>query len=329
MDVFEAIAIKNSLISFILGDMMGTPVQFTLRETLQEVLNETTIKELILKHNSFKPFGSWSDDSSMTLCTIESIAEKSCIDLDNIVEKFIKWLYENYMTPNGRTFDVGDTTRRSLNKYIYIDRTIKKNIIPDGLNNINCNGNGSLMRILPVSIYCYFKNLSDKETFKIIKDVSALTHAHPISILGCYIYTLIVFDILDKKQKDKIIDNLYNIYDNRAIPFEYQQWLDEYSDILNGDIICKNPEIIDSSGYVKSTLGIALWGFYNTKTVEECIFKIIELGHDTDTNAAIGAGLSGLYYGLRGKIATHYWTDKIINKNLIIDIIDNYLEVLR
>lgn len=314
-------AIKNSVISFVLGDMMGTPVQFSLRKNLQELLKDTSIKELILKANSFVPFGSWSDDSSMTLCTMESIAEKKCIDLDNIVEKFTKWLYENYMTPNGRTFDVGDTTRRSLNKYLYT-----YNVIPQGLNSINSNGNGSLMRILPVSIYCYFKNLSDREIFEIIKDVSALTHAHPISILGCYIYTLIIFDILDGKSKDEIIDNLYNIFDNKAIPYEYREWFDEYNDILNGDIINESTDNINSSGYVKSTLGVALWGFYNTKTVEECILKIIELGHDTDTNAAVGGSLSGLYYGLRSNPAPKYWVDKIIKKEMILEIIEKFTE---
>lgn len=316
-------AIKNSLISFVLGDMIGTPIQFTLRKNLQELFKDTStsVKELILKSNSFVPFGSWSDDSSMTLCTMESIAEKKCIDLDNIVEKFIKWLYENYMTPNGRTFDVGDTTIRSLNKYRYTNK-----VIPQGLNTINSNGNGSLMRILPVSIYCYFKNLSDKEIFEIIKDVSALTHAHPISILGCYIYTLIVFDILDGKTKDEIIDNLENIYNDTAIPYEYKEWLNEYKKVLDGSIINETADNINSSGYVKNTLEVALWGFYNTESVEDCIFKIIELGEDTDTNGAVGASLSGLYYGLRGNPAPKYWVDKIIKKEMILEIIEKFTE---
>ena len=104
--------------------------------------------------------------------------------------------------------------------------------------------------------------------------------------------------------------------------------INEYSDIINGNIIKEDTENIDSSGYVKSTLGVALWGFYNTDSVEDCIFRIIELGHDSDTNGAVGAGLSGLYYGLRGNIADKYWTDKIIKKDLIYNLIEKYIEVL-
>lgn len=322
-------AVKNSILSFILGDVMGTPVQFILRKNLQESLKKEPISSLILKTKTNIPFGSWSDDSSMTLCTMESIIEKSNVDLKNLVEYFRKWLYKDYMTPFDKTFDVGRTTMEGLNRYIRTDGTIMDIVTPRGSTNIRSNGNGSLMRILPVSIYCYFKKLSAKETFEIVNSVSSLTHAHAISVLGCYIYTLIVFDILDGKSKDDIILNLKNIHNNETIPGNYKEWLKEYNDIINGDIFTKNKNDIDSSGYVKSTLGVALWGFYNNETVEDCIFRIIELGHDSDTNGAVGAGLSGLYYGLRGNFVQDYWVEKILKKEVIYDIIDKYIEILK
>ena len=316
-------AVKNSIVSFVLGDMMGTPVQFILRKNLQEALKKEPISSLILKTKSNIPFGSWSDDSSMTLCTMKSIVKKQEIDTENISKYFLEWLYKNYMTPFNKTFDVGRTVFAALNNF-------KNNPkIQSGLTDITSNGNGSLMRILPVSIYCYFKKFSKKQTFKTIKDVSSITHAHPISILGCYIYTLIVFDILDGKSKDEIIANLKNICNEKTIPDKYKEWLEEYKDIINGDIIYKDKENIDSSGYVKSTLGVALWGFYNTETIEDCIFRIIELGHDSDTNGAVGGSLSGLYCGLRGYPARQDWVDKIIKKEMIFDIIDKYINVLK
>lgn len=323
MDVFEAIAIKNSLMSFILGDVMGTPAQFILRANLKESLKQAPISELILNANTTIPFGAWSDDSSMTLCTMKSITDKQTINIENMSEYFLMWLYNAYLTPFDKTFDVGRTTYEALNNF-------KNNHkMPSGLSNLYSNGNGSLMRILPVSIYCYIKNLSHKETFDIVKNVSSITHAHPISILGCYIYTLVIFDILDKKQKNEIIANLSKIYNSKAIPDDYKEWLNKYDTVLDGSIVTQNADNLDTSGYVKGTLEVALWGFYNTKSVEDCIFRIIELGEDTDTNSAVGAGLSGLYYGLRGKVAPHYWTDKIINKKNVLNIIDEYIEVLR
>lgn len=315
-------AAKNSIISFVLGDMMGTPVQFILRKNLQEALKKEPISSLILKSRSSLPFGAWSDDSSMTLCTMKSIIEKQEIDIENMSDYFLKWLYNSYLTPTDKTFDIGRTVFAALNNF----KSNPKN--QSGLTDINSNGNGSLMRILPVSIYCYFKKLSQEQTFNTIKNVSCITHAHPISILGCYIYTLIVFDILDGKSKDEIIENLKNIYNSESIPDEYREWLDEYKNIINGDIIRESAKSIDSSGYVKSTLGVVLWGFYNTDSVENCIFKIIELGHDSDTNGAVGAGLSGLYYSLRGYPIPQNWIDKIIKKEIIFSLIDEFADVL-
>ena len=333
-------AAKNSLLSFVLGDVLGTPVQFIQRKNLQEYLSEYSYEELVKKReNITPPFGYWSDDTSMTLCTMASIIEKNDVDLKDITQNFIKWIFDGYMTPEGKAFDVGRTTLMSISNYINeekyeqwkndtgnTDLKIKTSSkIPNGRDDINSNGNGSLMRILPVSLYCYFKKLTEQETFDIIKDVSSITHAHPISILGCYIYTKIISNILGGKNKDDIIKSLSSI----SVPDNYKQWLDEYKDILNGKIVNKKEDELDSTGYVKYSLEVALWGFYNSCSEEDCIFKIIGLGNDTDTNAAIGASLSGLYRGLRKFFVSDSWIDKIIKKDLIYNVIDKYIEILK
>lgn len=328
-------AAKNSLLSFVLGDVLGTPVQFIQRKNLQEYLSEYSYEELVKKReNITPPFGFWSDDTSMTLCTMASIIEKKEIDLKDITQKFIKWIFEGYMTPEGKAFDIGKTTLMSISNYVNEEKykqwkkdTGDTNLkiktsqkFPNGQDDINSNGNGSLMRILPVSLFCYFKNFTEQETFEIIKDVSSITHAHPISILGCYIYTQIIFSILEGKNKDDIIKSLCSI----SVPDDYKQWLDEYKDVLSGKIVNKKDDELDSTGYVKYSLEVALWGFYNSCSEEDCIFKIIGLGNDTDTNAAIGASLSGLYRGLRKSFVSDSWIDKITKKSEIINLINKY-----
>ncbi len=313
--------IKNSIISFVAGDMIGTPVQFILRKNLQKDLEKYSIKNIIENiRNKNLPFGVWSDDSSMTLCTMKSIVEKQEIDIENIGNIFLKWLYDNYMTPLNKTFDVGRTTFAALNNFKNNPKT------QSGMTDINSNGNGSLMRILPVSFYCYFKKFSNEQTFQTIKNVSSITHAHPISILGCYIYTLIIFDILNGLKKDNIIKNLADI--KKQIPKEYKKYLCEYSRIIDGSIINEQIQNIKTTGYVRYTLEVALWGFYNTQSTEDCIFEIVKLGHDSDTNGAVGGSLSGLYYGLRNKNIKKYWIDKIIKKDEICNMIDEYINVL-
>ena len=332
-------AAKNSLLSFVLGDVLGTPIQFIQRKNLQEYLSEYSYEELVKKReNITPPFGYWSDDTSMTLCTMASIIEKNEIDLKDITKKFIKWIFEGYMTPEGKAFDIGKTTLMSISNYANEEKyeqwkkdTGDTNLkiktsqkFPNGQDDINSNGNGSLMRILPVSLFCYFKNFTEHETFEIIKYVSSITHAHSISILGCYIYTQIIFSILEGKNKDDIIKSLCSI----SVPDDYKQWLDEYKDVLSGKIVNKKDDELNSTGYVKYSLEVALWGFYNSCSEEDCIFKIIGLGNDTDTNAAIGASLSGLYYGLRKSFASESFTNKITNKSEIFDLVNKYTDCL-
>ena len=54
---------------------------------------------------------------------------------------------------------------------------------------------------------------------------------------------------------------------------------------------------IKSSGYVVDSIEAAVWCLLNTDNLEECLLKAANLGHDTDTVAAIAGGLAGLYYG--------------------------------
>lgn len=113
------------------------------------------------------------------------------------MDNFTKWIRSAEYTPTGEVFDVGTTCLRAINKY----NKTKENPTSCGLSIFNENGNGSLMRILPIIIYCYYNKYNDEESYKLIKDISSLTHAHEISIMGCYIYYLYIkylFEGLDK-----------------------------------------------------------------------------------------------------------------------------------
>ena len=297
-------AVKSSIISFVLGDVIGLNLIFIPKKVLQE----SNIKNLIKNNNSNIPYGVWSDDSSMTLCTIKSIIDCNKVDLEDISKKFIAWFDDGFMTPYDKAFDIGRTT--------YLALSNKNGDILKGIGDIKNNGNGSLMRILPVSLYCYFNKIRDLDCFNIIKDTSSLTHAHSISILGCYIYTTIVFDILDGLDKAEIMKNLKNVY--LRVPEEYRNLLKEY-DFNDNNFI--------SNGYVADSLKIAVWGFNNSNNIKDCIYKIAKLGGDKDTNCAIGSSLAGLYYGLRGENIA--FDDEVIKKDMILELIDRFNNIFK
>ena len=164
--------IKNSILGLILADALGVPVEFKLREEL----DHNPVKDMIGYGTYNQPPGTWSDDSSMALVTMESLT--GGYSLEDVMKGFCKWAHKGYMTPYGCRFDIGNITSTACNNYLH-----DKNIKTCGETSEYSNGNGSLMRILPASIY--FAGESEKTIIKKSFEISALTHNHIRSKIAC------------------------------------------------------------------------------------------------------------------------------------------------
>ena len=190
-----------------------------------------------------------------------------------------------------------------------------------GINDIKDNGNGSLMRILPIAYYCYYKKLKEEEIYKLVKDISSMTHRHSISILGCYIYVLFVIGILNGEEKEKIYKGIRKYNYNKYFD---KETINNYGRLLDNDISLLDIDNINSSGYVLNTLEAVIWCFMNSNDYNESIIKAINLGDDVDTIGALVGGLSGSYYN---KI-NNKWLKDIKRKDYLLDLCSRYYEVL-
>jgi len=130
------------------------------------------------------PEGVWSDDTAMTLATMDSIIKTKTINYNDMADKFCSWLLNGEYTATNLVFNVGMTTNLALQSY----QKCKGDATSNGLRDISNNGNGSLMRMLPIAFYCYYKQSSDDEILEIVINSSCITHGHELSIMGCYIY---------------------------------------------------------------------------------------------------------------------------------------------
>ena len=63
--------IRDGILGLAVGDALGVPVEFRIRERLKQ--NPVTGMRAYGTHN--QPAGSWSDDTTMALCTLESLAK--------------------------------------------------------------------------------------------------------------------------------------------------------------------------------------------------------------------------------------------------------------
>ena len=305
----------NGIIGFAIGDALGVPAEFRTREEL----NLNPITDMIGYGTYNVPAGTWSDDTSMTLATIDSIIDTKAINPNDMANKFLDWFRNCNYTATGEVFDIGRTTLQSLAKFeLNLD-----NASNCGETNEYSNGNGSLMRILPIAYYIYYKNITDEqEIYTLVKQVSSITHAHEVSILGCYIYVRFALELLvgkDKFEAYKKIQKLdYSMFSNETI--------NRYTRILCDNIQNINENSISSSGYVVSTLEATMWLFFNSADYNITILKAVNLGEDTDTVTACTGGLLGIYYGIES--INDIWKQNLKKYDYIIHLCDKFDKII-
>lgn len=299
--------IKSVILGHAIGDALGVPVEFVSREQLQE----HPVTDMIGYGTYNMPAGCWSDDTSMSLCALESLSNGSIIDYNEIMYNFSKWYNNGEFTATGAVFDIGNTCYDAIYNYDQLEYDALK----CGLADERSNGNGSLMRIHPFVLFLYCNGFADDYNLnRTITFASSLTHAHSCSVDGCIIYAHILRELLNTPAKESI----YNALDKIKMPNK------RYHRLFDEDISVVDISDIRSGGYVVDSLEAALWCVLTTENYTECVLKAVNLGGDTDTIAAIAGGLAGALYGFDN--IPKKWISSLIRKEYIENMCKNAYE---
>lgn len=282
--------VRAGIFGLCTADALGVPVEFSSRSALKA--DPVTGMRGFGTHH--QPPGTWSDDSSMTLALLDSLC--GGLDYEDIMARFRRWMRRGEYTPYGKVFDIGMTCSDAIGRsFQHIPA------VHCGGTEERDNGNGSLMRILPLAFYLhahYGEDFwQDEAAVKIIHNVSALTHGHPRSLISCSIYlsAALLLDRLPPAEAVALsVSRAWDWYDERE---EFAPELVHFARLMNPDFAKLPEEKIQSSGYVLATLEAALWCLLNTDSYESCVLAAVNLGGDTDTAAAVAGGLAGIAYG--------------------------------
>ena len=116
---------------------------------------------------------------------------------------FVAWRNKNYWTAHDELFDIGVTTRNAINdlQQILEHKKFEELTLLKYQGDEYDNGNGSLMRILPLLFY--IKGMPIAQQFEIIRDVCALTHRHIRGAMCCLIYLRLAEHLLNGKEKEE------------------------------------------------------------------------------------------------------------------------------
>ena len=293
--------VKDGIIGLVVGDALGVPVEFTSREMLEA--NPVTDMR---GHGTYDmPKGTWSDDSAMTIATMRSIINKKGIDYEDIMEEFLQWRRDGKFMQKGYTFDIGITTSTAISEYVHGTPAIECGGTSD-----RSNGNGSLMRILPLA---YIPDI-DYET---IENVSALTHAHQRSKIACVLYVEIAKSMLSNDALT-ISEHIENACEKIKKHYKDSKELKHFKRIFDNDF----SNGISGKGYVIYTLECVIYCLTTTDSYRDAVLKAVNMGEDTDTNAAICGGLAGIYYGF-DEIPID-WIGEISHIDKVISLCENY-----
>jgi len=136
-----------------------------------------------------------------------------------------------------------------------------------------------------------------------VHQVSALTHAHLRSQMACGIYYFLVKAVLNgegslQERLQKGVDDAKAYYEKDVANLTELAHYGRLFDLESFRQVQEDQ--IRSSGYVVDSLESAVWGLLTTDTYREALLKVVNLGEDTDTIAAIAGGLGALYYGYEG-----------------------------
>lgn len=302
--------ILGGLWGSLVGDALGVPVEFKDRATVQ-ANPVTDMREYGTHH---QPRGTWSDDGAMILCTIDSLLNHE-FNLNDMGGRFVRWMQDGLWTANGDVFDIGGTTTSALMR-------IARGTPPDvaGGRSEESNGNGSLMRILPVVLRFAAEPIESFANH--ISKVSSVTHGHARSQMACVFYGLTIRKLMLGWKPGPALDSarveFTGLYE-RSVEFV------RFQHVLEDNFHSLPESMLVSTGYVLHTLHASLWCLLTTQNFREGTLKAVNLGSDSDTTGCVTGGLAGVVYGLNGIPAE--WTVALSRRQELEDLFGRFAEV--
>lgn len=284
------------MFGLLVGDALGVPYEFHDASSIPpESLIEMSPPTGFRRSHAGVPAGTWSDDGSQALCLFESLVIAPQLDLDDFAGRLQRWYRDGHLQAGGRVFDVGIQTSRALDRLERGESPLRS-----GGATERENGNGSLMRVLPVALL----HDSRQGAFALIEKAmrqSLPTHAHPRSLACCAQLVLWANGLMRGLGEDRAWDDAASTLRRFASGSDGASGSVVFGTSLEREVevvLTPDPGYLPSgSGYVVDSLWSARWAM-KQPTYEKVVRAAIRLGNDTDTTAAIAGGLAGIRDGM-------------------------------
>jgi ADP-ribosyl-[dinitrogen reductase] hydrolase len=257
----------------LVGDALGVPYEFKSARDIGKVVWGQRGSHQQLP-------GTWSDDGGLTLALLDSLLSVG-FDPTDQGQRFLRWSVGKEYCP-GPPFDIGATTSLALRR---LDSGVSAE--DAGGRSVDDNGNGSLMRILPIALVS--RRASTAELITMAMRSSAITHGHARAKVACAVYCLVARRLLVGQPPTSALEGA----------------LDEARASLPANLhhefeILETYPVRSGTGYVLDCFWSAYQSLVSSDSYQETVTRAVEYGNDTDTTAAVAGGLAGIHWGIGG-----------------------------
>lgn len=301
--------IRGGLLGLLVGDALGVPYEFHHPHDLPplEQLEFNPPAGFHRAHAGVKP-GTWSDDGAQALALLATLLNHRDFDPTDFAERLVDWYQRGYLAVDFEVFDVGIQTAQAIGRLKGGAKPLEA-----GSSLESANGNGSLMRVLPLALW---HKGSDAELVELARRQSQVTHGHLRAQLCCALYCLWARQELlgNPNSWEAATQNLVNLYP---------------TDSLERTEIAINIRPLgeykpNGTGYVVDCLHSARWAVANSTSYEETVKRAVALGHDTDTTACVAGGIAGIRYSSQG--IPSRWLEGLRGKELYTGLLERLID---
>ena len=263
----------GAFLGLAVGDAVGTTLEFRARD------KQPRLQDMEGGGPFELPPGGWTDDTAMALALADSLAAAEALDARDLMDRFVRWWQDGDYSHVGVCFDIGNTTRAALDRYLRTDDPLA------GPTDSRSAGNGSLMRLAPVALRFWDDPPRLAAT---AAEQSRTTHGTEEAVDACRAFAELLADAIAGSPRADVL-----------APRRFEG-AEAIARVMAGSWLGRPRNEIRSSGYVVHTLEASIWSVACTGNFKNAVLLAANLADDADTVAAVTGQLAGALYGLGG-----------------------------
>jgi len=309
-----SLQIRGAIYGLLVGDALGVPYEFSPPSKLPPRAQIEMTPPSGWSRTYPIPDGTWSDDGAGALALLDSLLDGQGLFLEDLAMKLAAWQGDGEYAVDGHVFDIGITTSAAIRRY-------KSGVRAEdaGPSDDLSNGNGSLMRVLPLALWHGGDDLA------LARDAmrqSLVTHGHLRSRLCCALYCLWARRISEgtdsetswKHATSQLREFLPQLHGENNKNTLLETWQSELDFHIRPDDDTPGR----GSGYVVDALRSARDAMRESD-YESVVKYAVALGNDTDTTACIAGGVAGLRGGIEA--IPSRWLEALRGKEMVEGIL--------